>query len=64
MSVYFPSIRKDADLCIVQSMFADIENVVLAHPGLKIVCGGDFNVNLDKVSGYSNIFLKFMGILV
>ena len=60
VSVYFPTAKSDAELCIVQSMLADIEEAFSSFPSLQIVCGGDFNVNLEKVSGYSNVFVKFM----
>lgn len=60
VNVYFPTISNDADLCIVQSMIADIEEIIVSYPGLQIVCGGDFNVNLDKLTGHSRIFASLM----
>ena len=60
VSVYFPTINSDFDLCIAQSMLADIEEVFISFPGLNIICGGDFNANLDNLVGRSTVFSKFM----
>ena len=60
ISVYFPTISSDFDLCTVQSMIADIEEVFISYPGLKMVCGGDFNASLDNLVGRSTVFTKFI----
>jgi len=60
INVYFPSIVNDTDSCTVHSMLADIESVIELFPDLKVICGGDYNVHLDSLSGRSTIYSKFI----
>ena len=57
---YFPKINTDIDLCVVQSVLTKIEEAINLFPNLEIVWGGDFNINLEITSKYSDVFTRFM----
>ena len=59
INVYFPKITNDAELCIVESVIAEIDNIIDKFPKCKIVCGGDFNANFDLLSNKSQVFAIF-----
>ena len=46
INVYLPTIVNDADLCTMQSIFAEIDDIVGLFSNYKIVFAGDFNTNI------------------
>lgn len=60
INVYFPSIASVDDLCIVQSMFAEIEVIINSFPNHKLVMGGDFNTNIGLITAKNDIFRHFL----
>ena len=60
INVYFPSIVNDSDLCTVQAIIAEIDDIVSMFPRLKIIFAGDFNTDISKVTAKSNVFSNFI----
>src|ERR1051325_7932747 len=60
ISAYFPKVCNSSDSCIVQAMFAEIEEIVNLNPNLNIILGGDCNTNIDINNQNSESLLKFI----
>jgi exonuclease III len=46
INVYLPSIQSDNDLCTVQSIFAELDDIISSFPQHNLVLGGDLNTNI------------------
>ena len=60
INTYFPKINSDTDLCVVQSVLAEIEDSIVMHPNLQIIWGGDFNFNFNLDVAKNSLFSHFM----
>ena len=59
INVYLPSIQSDNDLCTVQSIFAELDDIISSFPQHNLVLGGDLNTNICLDLAKNDIFHRF-----
>ena len=60
VNIYLPCASSDPSLDVLCDTLAEIESVILSYNGFKLICGGDFNVNLNGNMRSATIIREFM----